>query len=78
MKSHLPCPDCQTSISFDLHMLLSGTSFSCPRCNLTFSLDPCSKPQLTKAVEGFAELQRLNNEANTTSTQGQQTLAMGG
>ncbi|CZF81432.1 hypothetical protein GCE9029_02606 [Grimontia celer] len=69
MKSELPCPDCKTSISFDLKMLLSGTSFSCPCCNLKFSLDPGSKPQLTKAVEGFSELQRLNQQASASSSQ---------
>ncbi|MDD1781667.1 hypothetical protein LRP49_10720 [Enterovibrio sp. ZSDZ35] len=74
MKSQLPCPDCQTSISFDLNMLLSGTSFSCPCCNLRFNLAPCSKPQLTKAVEGFAELQHLNQQANAAAS----NQAMGG
>ncbi|WP_028025344.1 hypothetical protein [Enterovibrio calviensis] len=68
MKSQLPCPDCRTSISFDVSLLLSGTSFSCPCCALKFSLDPSSKPQLSKAVEGFAELKRLDNEAKHAST----------
>lgn len=67
MKSQLPCPDCQTCISFDLDMLLSGTSFSCPCCKLSFSLDPGSRPQLNKAVEGIAELQRLNQHAKSAS-----------
>ncbi|MDD1794533.1 hypothetical protein L4D06_03125 [Enterovibrio makurazakiensis] len=67
MKSQLPCPDCRTSISFDVSMLLSGTAFSCPCCELSFSLDPSSKPQLSKAVEGFAELKRLNHEAKHSS-----------
>ncbi|MGF1706816.1 hypothetical protein [Enterovibrio baiacu] len=67
MKNKIPCPDCNMSIYFDLNLLLAGQAFSCPRCSASISLHPASQPQLSKAVEGFAELQKLNEKANAAS-----------
>ncbi|MCC4798371.1 hypothetical protein [Enterovibrio norvegicus] len=67
MRNQIPCPDCHVSIHFDLNLLLAGRAFSCPRCRASISLHPASQPQLSKAVDGFAELQKLNDKANAAS-----------
>jgi len=57
----LPCPVCQTSITFDVHGLLQGKKYTCPNCNSSIGLGDESKSSVEEAMKKFEELKKKNS-----------------
>ena len=63
MTQSIPCPQCQSKISFDVQQLLQGSQFKCPACNASIGLSKESQPIVQESLEKFDKLkQDLGNK----------------
>jgi transcription initiation factor IIE alpha subunit len=54
----IPCPTCQTKISFDTMQLLMGMQFVCHNCHSAIGLAAESKPVVEQTIKKFEEIKR--------------------
>lgn len=55
-EQSIPCPNCQTNISFDAQQLLMGVQFTCPNCNAKIGLAQESKQTVQDSLDHFEKL----------------------
>jgi hypothetical protein len=63
-KQVIPCPVCNTKISFDTNQLLMGTSFICPneQCKASIGLSQESKPIVEDVITKFENIKKNNSQ----------------
>jgi hypothetical protein len=52
-EQKIPCPVCQTAISFTVAALIAGAQFACPNCQASVGLAAESKPLVDEAIKKF-------------------------
>lgn len=63
-EQQIPCPVCNTLITFDAKQLILGTNFRCPGCHTNIGLANDSRPIVEQA------LQKLDDSLKKRKTNG--------
>lgn len=56
--STIPCPVCKIPIPFNVHSLLAGVSFSCPKCLASVGLTQESKSIVGQTVDRLERIKQ--------------------
>lgn len=58
LEQQIPCPVCNTPISFDTKQLLAGVQFGCPNCKSSIGLAAESKTVVENTMCEFEKLKQ--------------------
>ncbi len=62
-EQSISCPNCGTSIPFDVNILLQGLGFTCSGCDASIKLARESKDTVATSMEEFNKIKRNSLKA---------------